>query len=212
MNEIVSVLKTFLAYLRKPDLYPELDRKIVKNTINRGNAFKRKEKTKLWASSKAISQKEAVSMLFGYEIVTFRNRYREILEKAERREQKCAVKIGGSGALELIYYTYEIINAQLAIGTGIAYGWSSLVALLSLKKRDGIRDSLDTPYLAQDGDQYVVCVVPENLKRFWKLFRFADEDLYLKFLQPILLLVSFTMIQIKAMMEECGLIINFIIT
>ncbi len=32
------------------------------------------------------------------------------------------------------------------------------------------------PYLGQDGDQYVGCVVPEKLKTNWKLFRHADRE------------------------------------
>ncbi|MEF9478181.1 hypothetical protein OWR28_11260 [Chryseobacterium sp. 1B4] len=48
--------------------------------------------------------------------------------------------------------------------------------MLSLQKRNGTLYSSDMPYLAQDGDQYVGYVVPENLKKYWKLFRFADRE------------------------------------
>ena len=176
MNEILRVLKTFLAYLKRPDLYPELGRKIVKNTVNRGNAFKGKDKTNLWAASKSISQQEVISQLFGFEMSSFKTDFQEVLRNSEQREKDCPIKMGGAGALELIYFACEFTKAQHVIETGVAYGWSSLAALLSLEKRNGTLYSSDMPYLAQDGDQYVGCVVPENLKKNWKLFRFADKE------------------------------------
>ncbi len=176
MSEISRVLKTFVAYLKRPDLYPELGRKIIKNTVNRGNAFKGKEKTNEWAASRAISQKETISKLFGIDMDPFKSNYAEILKTSEQREKECPIKMGGAGALELIYYSCEFANAKNVVETGVAYGWSSLAALLSLEKRGGTLYSSDMPYLAQDGDQYVGYVVPENLKPYWKLFRFADKE------------------------------------
>ncbi|MDR2236261.1 MAG: class I SAM-dependent methyltransferase [Chryseobacterium sp.] len=176
MSEITRVLKTFIGYLKRPDLYPELGRKIIKNTVNRNNAFKGKEKTNSWAAARAVSQKEAVSSLFGLDIAPFRADYKEALATAEQREKSCPVKMGGPGALELIYYACEFTNAKNVVETGVAYGWSSLASLLSLVKREGTLYSSDMPYLAQDGDQYVGYVVPEQLKANWKLFRFADRE------------------------------------
>lgn len=176
MSEITRVLKTFIGYLKRPDLYPELGRKIIKNTVNRSNAFKGKEKTNSWATERAVSQKEAVLKLFGIDIDPFRTDYREALAAAEQKERACPVKMGGPGALELIYYACEFTNAKNVVETGVAYGWSSLASLLSLVKREGTLYSSDMPYLAQDGDQYVGYVVPEQLKKHWKLFRFADRE------------------------------------
>lgn len=176
MSEIVRVLKTFVAYLKRPDLYPELGRKIVKNTVNRGNAFKGKDKTNSWAASKSISQKEAISQLFGFEMSSFKTDFQDVLKKSAQKEIECPIKMGGAGALELIYFACEFTKAQHVIETGVAYGWSSLAALLSLEKRNGTLYSSDMPYLAQDGDQYVGYVVPDDLKKNWKLFRFADKE------------------------------------
>lgn len=176
MTEISRVLKTFVAYLKRPGLYPELGRKIIKNTVNRKSAFKGKEKTNSWAASVAVCQKEAVLRLFSVDIEDFRQQFAEVLKNAEQREKECPIKMGGPGALELIYYACEFTNAQQVLETGVAYGWSSLAALLSLEKRDGTLYSSDMPYLAQDGDQYVGCIVPDNLRKNWKLFRFADKE------------------------------------
>ncbi|ASK31538.1 methyltransferase [Chryseobacterium sp. T16E-39] len=176
MGELERVFKTFIAYLKRPDLYPELGRKILKNTVNRNNAFKGKEKTNIWAQSKAVSQKEAISRLFGVDASLFKIEYKDVLDNAAQKEKECPIKMGGPGALELIYYACEFSGAKNVIETGVAYGWSSLASLLSLTKREGTLYSSDMPYLGQNGDQYVGYVVPEELKKNWKLFRFADKE------------------------------------
>lgn len=51
MNEIARILKTFIGYLKRADLYPELRRKILKNTINRRSVFKGKEKNHSWGQA-----------------------------------------------------------------------------------------------------------------------------------------------------------------
>ncbi|KQR95472.1 methyltransferase [Chryseobacterium sp. Leaf180] len=176
MSEINRVLKTLIGYAKRPDLYPELGRKILKNTVNRGNAFKGKEKTVSWAASEAVSQQEIISKLFGIKEENFRQNFKEILAEASQREKNCPVKMGGAGALELIFFACEFTQAKNVVETGVAYGWSSLASLLSLNKRGGTLYSSDMPYLGQNGDQFVGFVVPENLKSHWQLFRFADKE------------------------------------
>lgn len=168
--------KTLWGYAKRPDLYPELGRKIVKNIFNRQSAFKGKDKTYSWASSKAISQSDAIHQLFGMQMISFKEIFPSEMAKAVAAEKDCPIKMGGAGALELIYYACEFTSAINTIETGVAYGWSSLSALVSLKKRNGTLYSSDMPYLGQDGDQYVGCIVPENLKTNWKLFRHADRE------------------------------------
>lgn len=176
MSEVIRVTKTFFAYLRRPDLYPELGRKIIKNIFNRNAAFKGKEKTLNWASSKAVSQSEAIKKLFSIEMDAFSDLYASDYQAASAREKSCPIKMGGAGALELIYSACEFAQAKNVIETGVAYGWSSFAALKSLSQRNGLLYSSDMPYLGQDGDQYVGYVVPEELKKNWKLFRFADRE------------------------------------
>ncbi|MEF9478182.1 hypothetical protein OWR28_11265 [Chryseobacterium sp. 1B4] len=89
-----TVLKTFVAYLKRPALYPELGRKIIKNTFNRRSPFRGKLKTNAWAASIAVSQKEAVSRLFSMDTDGFRQIYADILEKADSKEKECPIKMG----------------------------------------------------------------------------------------------------------------------
>ena len=176
MSEITRVLKTFIGYAKRPDLYPELGRKIIKNIFNRNSAFKGKEKTNLWASQIAVSQTDAVNKLFNIELQLFSEIYPKEFQKAVGIQHACPIKMGGAGALELLYTACEFTQAKTVIETGVAYGWSSFATLTSLQKRNGILYSSDMPYLGQNGDQYVGCVVPGNLRANWKLFRHADRE------------------------------------
>lgn len=176
MGEILRVSKTLIGYLKRPDLYPELGRKIIKNIFNRKSAFRGKQKTLTWASSQATTQENVIEKLFGIKSIPFAEVFAEDFKIATQKEKDCPIKMGGPGALELIYYACEFTNAKSVIETGVAYGWSSLAALVSVEKRDGKLYSSDMPYLGQNGDQYVGCIVPENLKKFWKLHRQADRE------------------------------------
>ena len=176
MSEVKRVIKTLIGYVKRPDLYPELGRKIVKNIFNRKSAFRGKEKTLEWARSKAVSQEVAIEKLFGIPLKNFSELFPTEFQSSLSKEKHCPIKMGGAGALELIYNACEFTQAKSVVETGVAYGWSSLAALLSLKKRNGILYSSDMPYLGSDGDQYVGCIVPEDLKKDWKLFRHADRE------------------------------------
>ncbi|MBA5628401.1 class I SAM-dependent methyltransferase [Moheibacter lacus] len=177
MNKITEVVKIFFAYLVRPHLYPELGRKIIKNTFQRGSATKGKETAEKWCKERSISQEEAIQSITGnLNYPKLNENYSEILQNAQKIEENTPVKMGGAGALDLIYNLCEFTQAQNALETGVAYGWSSLAALLSLSKRNGTLYSSDMPYLGKDNDVYVGCVVPENLRKNWKLFRFADRE------------------------------------
>ncbi len=185
MGELKRVTKTLVGYLQRPDLYPELGRKIIKNIFNRNSAFRGKEKTNVWAAQRAVSQEQAIQKLFGKKSVRFADQFSTIFNEALKKQEECPVKMGGGGALELIYEACEYTQAKTVVETGVAYGWSSFAALQSLQKRNGTLYSSDMPYLGQNGDQYVGYIVPENLKANWKLFRHADKESLPKILAEV---------------------------
>lgn len=147
-----------------------------KNIFQRGAAFKGKEKTINWALSRAVSQEAAIKKLFGKDFQPLSELYQQELSDAYKLENECPIKMGGAGALELLYEACEYAQAQEVVETGVAYGWSTLAVLASISKRNGMLYSSDMPYLGQDGDRYVGYVVPEKWRKFWKLFRYADRE------------------------------------
>lgn len=177
MNKVTEVFKILFAYLVRPHLYPELGRKIIKNIFQRSSATKGQASAEDWCSKLAISQEQAIQEITGdINFTKLEDVYAEVLKNAKEIEQNTPVKMGGAGALDLIYHLCEFTKAENALETGVAYGWSSLAALLSLSKRNGTLYSSDMPYLGKDNDMYVGCVVPENLRSNWKLFRYADRE------------------------------------
>ena len=176
MGEINDIAKTFAAYLVRPQLYPELGRKIYKNLFDRKSAFKGKEVAEDWCRLHSVSQDKAIKNLGFSTYDSISDLHRAAFDFAVQAEEKCPVKMGGAGALDLIYYLSEYTEARNVLETGVAYGWSSLAALLSLQNRNGTLYSSDMPYLGKDNDSFVGCVVPHELQKKWKLFRFADKE------------------------------------
>ncbi|MEO9485817.1 MAG: class I SAM-dependent methyltransferase [Ekhidna sp.] len=102
----------------------------------------------------------------------------EIYEAEFKRGNKIVnelpVTMGGAGAITLLYHSCEYLKANTVVETGVANGWSSLAILLSLSKRDGQLTSTDMPYAKMGNEDYVGCVVPENLRKNWELIRNPD--------------------------------------
>lgn len=57
MSKVSEITSTFVAYLKRPDLYPELRRKIWKNIFNRSSGLRGKEEAEKWCQSIAVSEK-----------------------------------------------------------------------------------------------------------------------------------------------------------
>ena len=75
----------------------------------------------------------------------------------------------------MLYNLCEYLQAKKVIETGVAYGWSSFSILLSISTRQGILCSTDMPYPKMNNDAYVGIVVPEHLRKYWKLIRLPDD-------------------------------------
>jgi predicted O-methyltransferase YrrM len=100
----------------------------------------------------------------------------DVFTAAHEKAAKCPVRMGGPGGLDLIYWLAEHSESKKVIETGVAYGWSSLAFLLSLKNRPGSRlISTDMPYPNRNNDQYVGCVVPTELRSTWNILRYPDR-------------------------------------
>mgnify|MGYP003582028221 FL=1 len=177
MNKISEIGSTFFAYLKRPDLYPELRRKIWKNIFNRSSGLRGKEDAEKWCASLAISEKDFIENILKTTFVPFEKLFPDEFASALQAQAKAPVKMGGAGSLSVIYYINEFANAKKSIETGVAYGWSSFAALASLVSRNGTLYSSDMPYILQNqSSDFVGCVIPEQYRNNWDLFRFADKE------------------------------------
>lgn len=184
---IKSKLNLFLWFLMRPKFYRELLSLFHKRLwqICTSNLTYKKDKTatRKWCEERAISTEEALFNLTKEKKKPVKMIYGECFREAKQVESKCPCKMGGEGDLDLLYHLSESVQSKRIIETGVAYGWSSLVFLLSLNKRGGRLISTDMPYPGRGNDNFVGCVVPETLKSRWRLLRYPDRQILPKILK-----------------------------
>lgn len=170
----MTKLSTIFWFLKRPEYYPQI-LQILKRSKNKSKEETRAESTQ-WCRQNCISQKEA------YHILKARSDFEDlaiiypsIMRMAEEREKNTPVKMGGEGAISLIYHLVKDSGAKKILETGVAYGWSSLAILLGIMEdKDARLISNDMPYVNAHNEDFVGIVVPENLKAHWDLQRLPD--------------------------------------
>ena len=170
-----SNIMKILWYLKRPKYYGQFFIKIFRrlNLI----IFNNNENLAItWCQNKAVSTEDALLKITGKNLhKPIISLFPDVFLKAEKCANACPVKMGGPGNIDLLYYISEYLKAENVIETGVAYGWSALSILLSISKRKNARlISTDMPYPGLDNSEYVGCVIPEYLKKQWKLIDEAD--------------------------------------
>lgn len=140
--------------------------------LSRGeNENTRKESTQ-WCEKNAKPIDEVLQLL-NSPYLKFDELENEIFKYAVQQENSCPVKMGGRGAIDVLYSLTKSRKPETILETGVAYGWSSLAFLASLTK-NGRLYSNDMPYPKLGNEDFVGTVVPEKFKVKWKLFRYPD--------------------------------------
>jgi predicted O-methyltransferase YrrM len=168
-------------YLRRPVMYPVLIRNAINKTrrvlFGKDYLADKRIQAELWCGKRAMTTDEALENITKLKLSeTLRSQFPEIFKQSEAAAAACPVKMGGAGDLDLLYHLAEYCQARRIIETGVAYGWSSLALLLSLKNRNGLLVSTDMPYLGLHNEPHVGCVVPDELCENWKLLRGPDRQ------------------------------------
>ena len=172
-------IRTLLWYLKRPHLYPQLLNEIV--TILHNFFFAKthsRQEAVAWCQAVAVSMDAAMEQLLGTAaICSIEEQFPDIFVEAQKKADQCPVQMGGPGNLDLLFALAENCDAINVLETGVAYGWSSLAILLSLKHRSGARlISTDMPYPGLQNDLYVGCVVPDDLKAPWTVIPYPDRQ------------------------------------
>jgi len=94
---------------------------------------------------------------------------------AQSREKNLKYKMGGMAHLNLIYNLTKHLKPIKILETGVAFGWSTLVFILSKTKKTSLT-SIDLSYPAMSSYKYVAMAVPLNLKKNFKLCRGIDTN------------------------------------
>ncbi|WP_085909940.1 class I SAM-dependent methyltransferase [Kiloniella majae] len=85
--------------------------------------------------------------------------------------------LGGGGAYDLLYFLVRYVKPRNVVETGVASGFSSYACLKALEvNKTGDLLSSDFPYFRiPDPERYIGIIVPEKLKKNWKLFIEGDQ-------------------------------------
>jgi predicted O-methyltransferase YrrM len=180
-------LRTILWYLKRPRLYPELFRLAKSAARPQPAALDTQKEAERWCGERAIDTPEAIANLTEMSMPeSVRTKFRDALVEARLAATRCPVKMGGAADLDLLYWLAEHLQAKRVIETGVGYGWSSLILLLSLAKRDGaMLISTDRPYPNRNNDAYVGCIVPAELRSRWRIVNYADHEALPRALQQL---------------------------
>lgn len=179
MIMISGKVRSLFWYLKRPKFYPQLVHVLSKKlSLKRSRLDDTREEATSWCAMRAIDTEAAIQKITGSRMPKpVEEKFSNIFAIAHRKAVECPVKMGGGGNIDLLYLLAEYSKARNIIETGVAYGWSSLALLLSLQSRNGSKlISTDMPYVKQDNDQYVGCVVPAEFKSTWRLLRYADRQ------------------------------------
>ena len=184
----MTTLQRFSWFFQRPNLYPESFRRVKRNiksllfpalaTHTALARSKAKAQATEWCENSAIDTNTAILKITGLaDFETFYEKFKQQMRLSEEIVKKCPIKMGGAGNLDLVYHLAETLQATKVIETGVAYGWSSLALLMSLKNRNGsMLVSTDLPYQFKDSEKYVGCAVPSELKFIWKIIYSPDRE------------------------------------
>lgn len=176
-----SKLATLGWFLSRPELYPQLMYLFYQRAFPHAKENTRNEATE-WCLKRSITSSHAIQKFTGQTWVKpIREVFPEFFDAAKKMVEQLPLKMGGKADLELLYYLAEHQKAHTIVETGVAYGWSSSVFLLSLQNREeGVLYSTDMPYAKMNNEIFVGCLVPSELKKKWHLITLPDRQAFPK--------------------------------
>lgn len=95
--------------------------------------------------------------------------------QAKSREKNLKYRMGGMAHLNLIYNLNKYLTPKKILETGVAFGWSTLVFILSKSRKTSLT-SIDLSYPTASSEKMVGMAVPSNLKKNYKLLRGIDNN------------------------------------
>ena len=106
-----------------------------------------------------------------------------ILDAKKIQEKNSNIELGNNYAVEIIYFLMINFKPNIILETGVAAGLSSRCILEAIKKNSkGILYSSDFPYFRLDNpEKYIGIMVPEELKKNWRLEILGDKKNIKKF-------------------------------
>jgi predicted O-methyltransferase YrrM len=174
----VRRVKTLAWFLKRPRLFPQLAH-LASRKFSRTHYIKNEthEEARQWCDQRAVDSHAGIERLVGHPPRRIEELFPEVFAGAHVHAAERPSTMGGPGDLDLLYSIAEHLKAVRVIETGVAYGWSSLAILLSLRERPGSRlISTDMPIPCGNCEEFVGCVVPPEMTSQWSVFKSADRQ------------------------------------
>tara|TARA_B100000700_G_C15058040_1_gene863996 strand:+ start:3871 stop:4680 length:810 start_codon:yes stop_codon:yes gene_type:complete len=182
-------LKIIIWYTLRPSYWEHCIELLKRKLIYKDNTLNERDAAIIWAKSKETNINEVYKQikqdqnLDKYNNLSFNT---ELINEGKRLINKVNISIdknidekilGGNANIDLLYTLTIISKPQKVIETGVAFGWSSyaILAALSENEMNGSLISVDMPYPSTVNNDYVGIVVPEKLRKDWKLIRLPDR-------------------------------------
>lgn len=171
---MLKKLKVIIWFLKNPKYFPHFFQ-MLKRKMNKNLENTRDESTS-WCKNNSVTKEIALQNIIGVdENKKLVDIFPNIMQEATIEADNCPFEMGGEGAISFLYNIVHHTAAKNILETGVAYGWSSLAILLAIRDKDGAQlISNDMPYINMGNDDFVGCVVPENLRSKWDLQRLPD--------------------------------------
>lgn len=173
---IESKLKSLAWYARRPQFIPHLWYQL--QLKFKPNEDIHRQAATAWCQEVAKPVDQVMSEIgFPSEIKEFNALYPIDYQNALQIQKECPIEMGGQGFIDLIHHIAIQFEDPVVLETGVAYGWSSLSFLKTLKNNSQSHlFSIDLPYLQRNNDDFVGCVVPKELRPKWTLIRSSDRQ------------------------------------
>ena len=174
---ISNFFKYLIWYLKFPKLLPNFFFQIINKLKN--YLFKKKDiylpkKYKLFLYNKKISN---IAFLKKINQKSYKNFYKtELYKKTKKKFEKNNHQMGGAGNIDLLFNVARINKYRTFLDCGVAAGWSSLSILEGIKKKKFNKlISNDMPYMFRNNHDKIGFLIPNELKKKWKLFKMPDR-------------------------------------
>lgn len=185
MNYLIKLFNKFKAYYyylinhnSRKYFFILISRKIF-NLFIRSNISKIKNDFILtWCERNKISEKEFYLKIHLKKPRNFFEKEKEYYNFAKLKQKKLNYKMGGMAHLNLIYNLILYLKPKKILETGVAFGWSTLVLILSKQKNSNLT-SIDLSYPTKNSEKLVGGAIPSNLKNKFTLLMGID-NYYLK--------------------------------
>lgn len=106
--------------------------------------------------------------------------YKSYYLSAKLKQKNLNYKMGGMAHLNLIYNLVKYFKPKKILETGVAFGWSTLVIILSKKSNSNLT-SIDLSYPTKVSEKLVGKALPYSFKNKYRLLMGIDHDFLLSF-------------------------------